>query len=125
MKYKIDSYVYIPGRTYTKSGFKGRGLAPGTVIDEKTGAFIVRGGNGTYVVAIPAKAIIEAKSKSGETMSFDICPLLRQCVHALHKRLTANLAKTICGNLIGKEFDDGNKINDFEKLICDIISNIF
>ncbi|MBR6532737.1 hypothetical protein IKT64_03155 [Candidatus Saccharibacteria bacterium] len=124
MMYKIYDYSYIPGSSYTKSGFKGRGLAVGTVINEDTGAFVVAGGNGTYVIAIPAKIIIRAASESRDIKSLEIGPLLRQCIHALHRRLTSDLAKEICENLIGKEFNDENEINDIEKLICDIIPNI-
>ena len=122
MKYKIYNYTYIPGDSYIKSGFKGRGPAYGTVINKETGAYIAGGGNGTYVVVIPAKIIIRAASESRDIKSLEIGPLLRQCVHSLHRRLTSDFAQKICENLIGKEFNDENEINDIEKLIYNIIS---
>ena len=104
---KIYNYTYKPGTSYVKSGFKGR-WGIGDIVDKKTGAYIVGGGNGTFIIAIPAIIkIYFQNTASGDIKSLEIGNILRAHAHSLSRKLIPDFVEQLCDALIGKDFDYG------------------
>lgn len=116
---KILSYQYISGYSYNID--RRPGLYIGQVIDEKTGATVIRGGNGSWVIGVPAQILIKVGTDPDtDYQTFNIRKMLKAYASSLSRnKLTQNFARAVCEWLLGKEVEADDVIGNIHKLLWD------
>lgn len=114
----IISYYYIPSVSDTID--RSPGLFIGQVLDEELGTYVLRGGNGSWVIVTPAHVWTRVGESldAKQTETFDIYDILKDFSKALSKdKLRKGFINLVCNWLIGKEVQEDDVSGSIRSLL--------
>ena len=117
-KTRTESYQYLAGKSYTVTGIKEK-WAIGQIIDKETGAYVLRGGNGSYRIVVPPH--IWLRTTDGQRYDiYDIVKQHHKKKHPFSSRLSDKFVRECCNKLLNKEINSNDVLGDITKLLDNI-----
>ncbi len=118
--WKVVSFEYIPSITRSRDGIK-KNWWPGKVIDEKTGEYVLRGGNGSYITVTPQDAFLSVEDELGKHNSIDVSETLRECARTASRKFDESFTRKVCTPLFGQWLTEDDIVNELEKNALSLI----